>query len=109
MSLSQIVDYIADVVSRRAEQGKNYGVALIPEGIIEFIPEMKVMISNLNDTLAHSEDLMSCHNRKKFDFIEEKHGQRQFGSFQISSKANQIAAFDGQRPSRQCSGFKNRN
>ncbi len=72
MSLSQIVDYIADVVSRRAEQGKNYGVALIPEGIIEFIPEMKVMISNLNDTLAHSEGFDELSQQEKFDFIEEK-------------------------------------
>lgn len=55
-SLSEIVDYISDVVIRRAESGKNFGVALIPEGLIEFIPEMKSMIAELNDTLAHAEN-----------------------------------------------------
>lgn len=55
-SLGEIVDYVASIVAKRAEAGKNFGVALIPEGIIEFIPEMKTMISNLNDTLALIED-----------------------------------------------------
>jgi pyrophosphate--fructose-6-phosphate 1-phosphotransferase len=52
-SLSEIVEYIAGVVAKRAEKGLNYGVALIPEGLIEFVPEMKVLISELNDLLAH--------------------------------------------------------
>ena len=51
-SLKSIVDYITDVVVKRSNAGKNFGVALIPEGLIEFIPEMKTMISNLNDILA---------------------------------------------------------
>ena len=55
MSLAQIVDYIADIVARRADNGQNFGIALIPEGLIEFIPEMKNLISNLNDTLAKVE------------------------------------------------------
>jgi pyrophosphate--fructose-6-phosphate 1-phosphotransferase len=55
-SLSEIVDYICDVIAKRAENGKNFGVALIPEGLIEFIPEMKSLISNLNDALAHIEE-----------------------------------------------------
>ncbi len=56
MSLNKIVNDIADIVAKRAAKGKNFGVALIPEGLIEFIPEMKGMISNLNDTLALIED-----------------------------------------------------
>lgn len=55
-SLSEIVDYMADIVAKRAENGKNFGVVLIPEGLIEFIPEMKSMISNLNDVMAVIED-----------------------------------------------------
>ena len=53
MTLDDIVTYIANIVADRAAQGKNYGVALIPEGIIEFIPAMKNLISELNDFLAH--------------------------------------------------------
>lgn len=54
-SLNEIVDFISDVIAKRAENGKNFGVALIPEGLIEFVPEMKSLISNLNDALAHIE------------------------------------------------------
>lgn len=51
MSLSSIIDYITDIVVRRSEMGKNFGIAVIPEGLIEFIPELKTMIANLNDIM----------------------------------------------------------
>ncbi|MBN1924910.1 MAG: diphosphate--fructose-6-phosphate 1-phosphotransferase [Prolixibacteraceae bacterium] len=51
-TLSNVVDSIADIISVRAEKGESFGVALIPEGLIEFIPEMKDLISELNDLLA---------------------------------------------------------
>ena len=51
-SLNEIVDDIADVVVKRADNGENFGVVLVPEGLIEFIPEMGVLISELNDLLA---------------------------------------------------------
>ncbi|MDD4108172.1 MAG: diphosphate--fructose-6-phosphate 1-phosphotransferase [Prolixibacteraceae bacterium] len=51
-TLGDIVDYIADVVAKRADRGENFGVALIPEGLVEFIPEMRMLISELNDMLA---------------------------------------------------------
>ena len=52
MTLSQIVNTIADLVAKRAETGKNYGVVLIPEGLIEFIPEIGVLIKELNQLLS---------------------------------------------------------
>jgi len=52
MTLAQVVDDIASVVISRAEAGKNFGVILVPEGLIEFIPEVKELISALNDSLA---------------------------------------------------------
>ena len=55
MSLDDVVTYMAGVVAKRAEMGMNFGVALIPEGIIEFIPAIKVLISELNDLLAKPE------------------------------------------------------
>ncbi|MCL2880274.1 MAG: diphosphate--fructose-6-phosphate 1-phosphotransferase, partial [Treponema sp.] len=53
-SLEQIVDQICVSVSRRAEDGNNFGVVLIPEGLVEFIPEIKVLIHELNDAIAGS-------------------------------------------------------
>ena len=52
MSLASVIDYMVDIIVRRAEMGKNFGIAVIPEGLIEFIPEMKSMIANLNDVMA---------------------------------------------------------
>ncbi len=51
-TLAQVVDDIAKVVAKRAENGENFGVALIPEGLVEFIPEVKALIAELNDLLA---------------------------------------------------------
>ncbi len=53
MTLADIVDGIADVVAARAANGNNFGIVLIPEGLIEFIPAMKSLIAELNDMLAH--------------------------------------------------------
>ncbi|MGN1015646.1 MAG: diphosphate--fructose-6-phosphate 1-phosphotransferase, partial [Faecousia sp.] len=39
MSLAEIANYIADSVAARAAKGCNFGVAIIPEGIVEFVPE----------------------------------------------------------------------
>ena len=74
-SLKSIVDYITDVVVKRAEKGKNFGVALIPEGLIEFIPEMKTMIQSLNDLLAvleKDEAFVNAANEAKYEIISSK-------------------------------------
>ena len=52
MSLSQIASYVAKSVADRANEGMNFGVVLIPEGLVEFVPEVKKLISEINDTLA---------------------------------------------------------
>ena len=57
LSLNDIVEDIATVVARRAHDGRNYGVVLIPEGLIEFIPSIGKLIEELNDLLAeHGND-----------------------------------------------------
>jgi len=56
-TLQNIVDDIADLICDRAQANKNYGVILIPEGIVEFIPEMKQLIAELNQILAKNGDL----------------------------------------------------
>ena len=52
MSLAQITDYIADSVAARAANGNNFGIAIIPEGIVEFVPEFSVLIAEINELLA---------------------------------------------------------
>ena len=52
MTLNQIVENIAQVVADRAADGNNFGVVLIPEGLIEFIPAIGRLIEELNDLLA---------------------------------------------------------
>ncbi len=52
MSLAAIADYIADSVAERAAKGWNFGVAIIPEGIVEFVPEFSVLIAEINELLA---------------------------------------------------------
>ncbi len=67
-TLSEIVDYMAGIVAKRAENGDSFGVALIPEGLIEFIPEMKVLISELNDLLAEGSE-----SEKEFRMLRKSH------------------------------------
>lgn len=52
LSLSEIVDYICDIIIKRAEKNMNFGVAIIPEGTIEFIPEFATLINELNELVA---------------------------------------------------------
>jgi pyrophosphate--fructose-6-phosphate 1-phosphotransferase len=51
-TLGEVVETIVNAVIARANNGNNFGIVLIPEGLIEFIPEMKVLIAELNDLLA---------------------------------------------------------
>ncbi len=71
MTLAQVVDGLAQLIAKRAKAGKNFGVVLVPEGLIEFIPEMKELISALNDSLADNEEKLSQMNTvaEKKEFI----------------------------------------
>ena len=67
MTLDDIVNYIAGVVAKRAENGNNFGTVLIPEGLIEFIPAMKKLIAELNDLLAHNaEEFAAAENQRQY-------------------------------------------
>ena len=74
MSLSQIADYIADSVEKRAAKGMNFGVAIIPEGVVEFVPEFSVLIKEINELLAGKKadefNELSSWN-EKYAFIEK--------------------------------------
>ncbi len=74
MSLSQIANYIADAVAARAEKGMNFGVAIIPEGVVEFVPEFSTLINEINELLAGSQaDAFNASAtwEEKYKFIEE--------------------------------------
>jgi len=51
-SLLSVVSDIADLVVERSKLGKDFGVIIIPEGLVEFMPDMNKLISCLNDHLA---------------------------------------------------------
>ena len=74
MSLSSIADYIADAVEKRAANGNNFGVAIIPEGVVEFVPEFKALIAEINELLAGSktEEFNALGSwEEKYAFIEK--------------------------------------
>ncbi|ASB50786.1 diphosphate--fructose-6-phosphate 1-phosphotransferase [Alkalitalea saponilacus] len=74
LTLDDIVDYIADIVVKRAENGDNFGTILIPEGVVEFVPAMKKLISELNDILAKHETEVNVldSNKDRRDFVATK-------------------------------------
>ena len=70
MSLNQIVEQIAGVVADRASRGDNFGVVLIPEGLIEFIPSIGRLIDELNDLLAaHGADYKDLDKDAQREYI----------------------------------------
>ena len=90
MTIGEIVDDITDIVVKRAANGDNFGVALIPEGLIEFIPEMKSLISELNDMLATEAAIFGqiSDSDKKLQFINSHLGKD--SSFTFSSLPHSI-------------------
>lgn len=78
-TLKNVTDYITDVICIRAERGYNYGVILIPEGLIDFIPEIQQLISELNEILAHDtvdeggmwKSKLSSHCLQLFEFLPQ--------------------------------------
>ena len=90
MSLDDIVTYIAQVVANRAAEGHNFGTVLIPEGLIEFIPEMKTLIASLNDLLAQEAETFNSlfDTSEKLQFISSRLSQD--SSFVFSSLPREI-------------------
>ena len=72
-SLSDIISTVADTVMKRAQDGKNYGVCLIPEGLIEFVPEFKSLITALNRVLAEgrSTEHLPSGQKELFDTLPD--------------------------------------
>ena len=79
MTLSQITQEVVEVILARAAQGKDYGIVLLPEGLIEFIPEFNQLISEINDVLAKGIETteaavmphLSANNKSVFAYLPE--------------------------------------
>ena len=81
MTLNDVVEDILKVIINRADHGLNFGTILIPEGLIEFLPAMKKLISELNELLAHNED---------FDALNTEEEKRQFVKSLLTPDSLQI-------------------
>ena len=70
-TLDVIVGDIADLIAKRADCGKNYGAILIPEGLIEFIPEVMILIQELNKYLVSNPDnFKDCISKESIKLLE---------------------------------------
>ncbi|MCR5720787.1 MAG: diphosphate--fructose-6-phosphate 1-phosphotransferase [Lachnospiraceae bacterium] len=86
MSLSSITNYIADAVEKRGNNGENFGVAIIPEGIVEFVPEFSKLIAEINELLAgkKTEEFNALPDwNAKYDFIKKGLSAESFKVFDI--------------------------
>lgn len=84
-TLGEIVDYIVDVIVKRAQSGKNYGILIVPEGLPEFIPDIKTMIDELSAILGKEDDYIRGlpDHSERVQFLSGKlsdHSARVYGS-----------------------------
>lgn len=76
-TLKSITGYMADIICERSKLGYNYGVILMPEGLIDFIPEAQQLIAELNEILLHEvidasgvwKKKLQSHSREVFDLL----------------------------------------
>ncbi|MEI3188906.1 MAG: diphosphate--fructose-6-phosphate 1-phosphotransferase [Lachnospiraceae bacterium] len=95
-SLSEIADYIADAVEKRAANGNNFGVVVIPEGVVEFVPEFSALINEINELLAGSKaDAFNALESwtEKYAFIEKGLSKESMAVFAILPQAIQQQLF----------------
>ncbi len=81
-TLSSIVENLARIIMERGNKGLNFGVALIPEGLVEFIPEIKKLIAGINDSLAHDEQFKTFTNHdQRVQWLQSRLDPTLFPSF----------------------------
>ena len=81
-SLAGVVDYISNIIAKRGNKGLNFGVIIIPEGLVEFIPEVKALIDELNDLLAKKE--------KEYALLKSSEEQVDFILNNVSKEAAKV-------------------
>ena len=96
MSLAEVADYITNSVVERAAKGMNFGVALIPEGVIEFVPEFSVLIAEINELISGKKaeafnELPSWN--EKYEFIKKGLTKESMAVFDLLPAAIQQQLF----------------
>jgi pyrophosphate--fructose-6-phosphate 1-phosphotransferase len=81
-TLHEVVENIATVIAKRAENNENFGTVLVPEGLVEFIPEIKTLIAELNDLLAD--------NLKHFNSLSRDDDKLQFVNSHLSDHSSKV-------------------
>ncbi|MBR5652827.1 MAG: diphosphate--fructose-6-phosphate 1-phosphotransferase [Prevotella sp.] len=70
MTLNEVVDKLCEAIAVRAQDGKNFGTVIVPEGLIEFIPAIGRLIQELNDLLAeHGAEYKDLDKNAQRDYI----------------------------------------
>jgi pyrophosphate--fructose-6-phosphate 1-phosphotransferase len=72
MTLRHLSRLICDVIVRRAARGKNFGVMIIPEGILEFINEIQVFIIKLNTIIGDFNKIHDIDFHTSFPTLQAK-------------------------------------
>jgi pyrophosphate--fructose-6-phosphate 1-phosphotransferase len=72
MTLRHLSRVICEAILQRAAVGKNYGVIIIPEGVLEFINEIQVFIIKLNTIIAEYNQTHDKEFHAVFPLLEDK-------------------------------------
>ena len=85
LTLQQIVNSVVDVIVRRAAEGRNYGIVVVPEGLIEFVDEIRNLINELSVILGRDEEYIESlpHRSERLQYLETRlsdHSGRGYGS-----------------------------
>jgi pyrophosphate--fructose-6-phosphate 1-phosphotransferase len=72
ITLRHLSRVICDAIVRRAAFGKNYGIMIIPEGILEFINEIQIFIIKLNKIIADFNTIHDLDFHRTFPTLNEK-------------------------------------
>ena len=84
MTTQEIVNQLADIICDRANQGKNYGVFLVPEGLLEFIPEFTQLMESLSTIMGLAQEKGTLPAQVTPEWIKN----------QLSGDAKQLEAFE---------------
>lgn len=94
-TLRMLTEEICGMIVQRSNAGKDYGAILIPEGIIEFIPEFKQLISELNSMLStekpHQKKLLDLHTKQEqIDYIKTLLSPESKSCFEVIPQEQQM-------------------